>query len=342
MHLSVAPGISQLSQELIDEIIDHFHIIRPEEDYHVKKNSDYLRTCALISRVFRSRSQKHLFTYIGIEMTDSNAVQSTWERLKDVFSTNPQLASHVKILTLRINETGDLWSRCVDHPNFLACLAHMSESGGDRYPRLCGLQIYLATRSSYESSDAIELSTAWSDALIYPTFRFVPSIVTSHLTSIEIHHLHNVPIALFDACHSLATLNISGITLALFEEAKRIPIEKRPLIRELSVDGSKDLICRTGLRFDKLERLVFHGALQDRDLDYMRHIFRGVGSNLSSLEYLNFFLPRMFHQLCLVLQATTDLTSGYQKQCGMHAMTSIPTYTPKYASIFLRCLTSVN
>ena len=341
MHLPVAPGISQLSQELIDEIIDYFQIICPEEYYHAKKNGDGLRTCALISRAFRSRSQKHLFTYIGVEMWDSNAAQSTWERLKDVFSTNPRLASHVKILTLTIKETDDLWSQCFGHPNFLACLAHMTESGGDRYPRLCALQIHLTTEA-YSCSTAIGLSTAWSDALIDPKMCFIPSSVTSRLTSIEIHELHNVPVALFDTCHNLTKLNISRITLAPFEESKRIPIEKRPLIRELLVDGGEDLICRTGLRFDKLERLVFQGALEDRDLDYMRHIFRGAGSNTSSLEYLNFFLPRMFHQLCLILQATTDLTPGYPNQRRMDAISSIPTCTPKQVSIFLGRLTCGN
>jgi len=87
-------------------------------------------------------------------------------------------------------------------------------------------------------------------------------------------------------------------------------------------DGREDLICRTGLRFDKLERFVFQGALQDVDPDYMQHhIFKGAGSNL---EYLNFFLPRMFHGICLVLQATGHhlLDSWLPKQRLVQAISS--------------------
>ena len=134
MHLSVPSGISHLCQELIDEITDYFQIFRlPEDDCWARQDAVYLCTCALISRVFRLRSQKHLFAFIGLYVTDSNAAQFTFGKLNDVFSTNPQLASHVKILTLRIRETADLWSPSFVYPDFVACLAHMSQSG-NRYP----------------------------------------------------------------------------------------------------------------------------------------------------------------------------------------------------------------
>jgi hypothetical protein len=280
MRLSVAPGISHLFQELIDEIIDHL------------QNDDWaLESSALISRVFRSRSQKHLFTHIGVYMTGSNVAQSMLERLNDVFSTNPQLASHVRIFTLNLREAGDFWSlQSFAHPHFVACLAHMLRSS-DPYPSPRGLHIHLISYDYCSDPEVNELLRR--PISIDSSTHFIPSVVTSRLTSIRICDLHDVPIALFDNCSNLSTLNIFGIRLAPFDESGRVPIEKRPLIRELLVADSEDLICRTGLRFDALERLVFQGSLKDKDMATMQHIFN---SNLSSLEYLNFFnLPGAYH-----------------------------------------------
>ena len=286
MGLSVATGISHLVQELIDEIIDYL----PNDDWAEQYS---LKSSALISRVFRSRSQKHLFTHIGVYMTGSNAAQSMLERLNGVFSTNPRLASYVRIFTLGLRED-NLWSQSFAefaHPHFVACLAHMLRSS-DPYPSPGGLSIHLTTNTAYGPCWEV-ISSFRSQISINSRTHFIPSVVTSRLTSIGICDLHNVPIALFDNCPNLSTLNIFGIRLGPFEESGRVPIEKRPLIRELLVADSEDLICRTGLRFDALERLVFQGSLNDKDMATMQHIFN---SNLSSLKYLNFFnLPGTYH-----------------------------------------------
>lgn len=92
-------------------------------------------------------------------------------------------------------------------------------------------------------------------------------------------------------CYNLRTLDVFAVKLAPFEESKRIPLQMRPSIRELIVADSEDFICRTRLRFDTLERLVFQGTLYEEDLVTMQHIFTDADSNLSALEDLNFFLP---------------------------------------------------
>ncbi|KIM43809.1 hypothetical protein M413DRAFT_434783 [Hebeloma cylindrosporum] len=290
MHLSVAPsGITLLSQELIDEIIDYFDVFWEPEDYSdswVKRELVYLQNCSLISRVFRSRAQKHLFTCIGIDVHSESIMAPSLGRLNNVFSTNPRLASHVKTFTLRIRETADLWSGCFSHPNFFACMSHMLRSG-EIYSRRSGLKIYL---TSPRDSKPIELPTI---GLSIPKASVVPRGMISHITSIQIHDLHNVPIALFDSSCNLRTVDVFRIRLAPFEESKRIPVEMRPSIRELVVEDSEDFICRTGLRFDTLERLVFTGHFESKDLFTMRHIFANANSNLSSLEHLNFFRPDM-------------------------------------------------
>ncbi|KIM43784.1 hypothetical protein M413DRAFT_443682 [Hebeloma cylindrosporum] len=258
--------ISQLSQELIDEIIDHLQVVRLQNDGWADRDLP-LRTCALISRLFRPRAQQHLFTHIGIKITSSHLANPFFERLNVVFSTNPKLASHVRIFTLRIRDTGDLWSR------------------GQSYPSRCGLQIHL-TNKDPNAHHSQAMLTFWSHLSLNSDARFIPSVVTSRLTSIEIRNLHDVPIVLFDTCSNLRKLDVFTIRLAPFEESARIPVEKRPLIRELWVANSEDLICYTGLRFDALG-----GWNRTMDkLDIIQHIFTGADSNLSSLEYLNLFL----------------------------------------------------
>ena len=59
------------------------------------------------------------------------------KRLNDVFSKNPQLASHVRELGLRVKDSSDLWDPCFEDRNFMEFMAHMSQSGiGQQPPHL--------------------------------------------------------------------------------------------------------------------------------------------------------------------------------------------------------------
>ncbi|KIM43808.1 hypothetical protein M413DRAFT_443694 [Hebeloma cylindrosporum] len=287
MHLSVAPrqaGISRLSQELIDEIIDYFKPLQDDHgwEYHC---AVHLRSIALISRVFRPRSQKHLFTHIGVDMSGTPVAEATLGRLNIVFYRNHRLASHVRTFILRTGKKGELCRRSFVYPHFIACLAHILLSRRT-YLSAQPLQIQLTRPGFRRDSPIASLSHLSIDSKTH----FIPLVVTSRLTTLEIGAVHDVPITLFDACSNLRRLDVLGVRLAPFEESKRIPLEKRPLIRELLVGDSEDFICRTGLRFDNLQKLTFQGTLEFEDLVTMRHIFAGVDSNLSSLEELNFFL----------------------------------------------------
>ena len=95
-------------------------------------------------------------------------------------------------------------------------------------------------------------------------------------------NLRNVPVALFDTSHNLVELHIDGIALAPFDNSKRSPIEKRPLIHELWVKKGGDVVCNNCLCFDKLSKVTF--------CNYDVMAVRGVLSNPppSSLEYLYF------------------------------------------------------
>ena len=91
MHPSAAASFSCLSQELIDEIIDYY-FIRGDQAKRMEDRKA-IKACPLISRVFRNRSQKHLFTTLCLYMdVKSQTALEEFKRLNDVFSTNPRLA----------------------------------------------------------------------------------------------------------------------------------------------------------------------------------------------------------------------------------------------------------
>jgi len=183
MHLSSPQYLSSLPGA--HRRNNRFH--PPEDDYLAKQDGIRLRTCPRIPVAFSSNIYWRCDYAVN-----SNAVQSTCGALNDISSTNPRLASHVNILTLR-GQTGDLRRWAFTHPNFVACLALMSQSG-DRYPRLSDLRMHLTTQIWYAHRlEAIELPSI--GLLIDLKTRWV---MTSCLTSVEFRHLYNVPIVLFD------------------------------------------------------------------------------------------------------------------------------------------------
>jgi len=110
--------------------------------------------------------------------------------------------------------------------------------------------------------------------------RFVP-FIASRLTRTEIGYLLDVPVALFDTSHNLIKLSIDRITLVPFEDSKRGSIENRPLIRELWVKESEDVVRNNCLRFDKLSKVTFCNY----DIMTVRRI---LSNPPSSPEYLQF------------------------------------------------------
>jgi len=272
----VGTGISYLAQELIDKIIDSVFDSYGDQATAALR----LRTCALISRAFRRRSQKYLFTILEIYMAEDESTPRMMKRLNNVFSMNPRLIRHIRILKLVVD---DLRSLYFADPDFVACMTHISH----RDQLSPDLQIYPGPLRDDHWQTPSRNPSQFETHLI--------PLVALRLTILEINNFDDVPIALFDTCRSLHTLGVHVIWLAPFEESKRVPVKDRPLIRELSVANSEDLICRAGLRLDNLSKVVFRGNMEFRTGDMMtiRHILANPNSNLSSLESLNFFVTGM-------------------------------------------------
>jgi len=274
MHPYLTPGFSRLSQEIIDEIIDHYFVLRVEQLTDLMEHR--ISACPLISRAFRDRSQKHLFTTLSFYMDhESQTSREKLKRLNDVFSMNPRLASHVRVLELEVKNSMGLWNPCFEDRNFMECLAHISQIGiGQQPPHL---EIDLREKRA-DSIPPITSSIPRSRAFE----NHVVPFIASRLTSMFIVYLRDVPVALFDTSHNLVTLHMEGITLAPFEDSKRGPIEQRPLIRELWVKASDSVVCNNCLRFDELSRVTFFNY----DIMTARHILSSPPP--SSLEYLQF------------------------------------------------------
>jgi len=227
MHPYLTPGFSRLSQEIIDEIIDHYFFLRDDQLADLTEHRIATKACPLISRAFRDRSQKHLFTTLSFYMDhESQTSLDEFKRLNDVFSMNPRLASHVRVLDLEVKNSMGLWNSRLEDRNFMECLAHISQIGvGQRPPHL---EINLRekrTDSIPPRTSSIPRSRAFEDHVV--------PFIASRLTRMFIIYLRDVPVALFDTSHNLVILHMEGITLAPFEDSKRGPIEQRPLIREL-------------------------------------------------------------------------------------------------------------
>jgi hypothetical protein len=210
---------------------------------------------------------------------ESQTALEEFKRLNDVFSMNPRLASHVRALELQIKLGSDLWNPCFEDRNFMECMAHISQSGLGRQPP--HLEVYLRPKRRVYQTNRIPRSRAFET-------HFVP-FIASRLTRMELGYLRDVPVALFDTSHNLVKLRIDTIKLASFEDSKRDPIENRPLIRELWVKNSQDVVCNNCLRFDKLSKVTFCDY-DNNDIMTVRRVLSSPPP--SSLEYLEFDAKR--------------------------------------------------
>ncbi|KAF8954341.1 hypothetical protein BDZ97DRAFT_1928476 [Flammula alnicola] len=100
--MSSEPPISQLSQELIDKILDH-----------VAANSsgwlgDNLLQCAFVSRSFRPRSQLYIFSSIDIR-GGSETREEKVQNLLEIIQDNPEIAHYIEELSLECTDNEYSW-----------------------------------------------------------------------------------------------------------------------------------------------------------------------------------------------------------------------------------------
>ena len=192
------PPILQLSQELIDEIIDD--TVTP-----TKKD---LMSLSLVCRAFRPRCEKHIFTSIRFSNFTVGWGTTATDRAKrilkflDILSRKPYIAGHVQELHLDVWGYDQEW---IVEPGFLKIMDFIRQS--EDGPPLKRFEL-----------DGI--TGARGQKIANPR-RFAKSFcapfITPSLSSLCIKDLYDVPLTLIADCANLKSLDIARTTFDLVD-----------------------------------------------------------------------------------------------------------------------------
>ena len=182
------PPILQLSQELIDEIIDD--TVTP-----MKKD---LMSLSLVCRAFRPRCEKHIFTSIRFSNIAVGWGTTTSDRGKrilkflDILSRKPYIAGHVRELHLGVGEDQE-W---IMEPGFLKIMDFIRQSGLPLKKFELRLTGITGTRGQKIANPRRFAKS------------FCAPFITPFLSSLYIRDLDDVPLTLVADCANLKTLDI--------------------------------------------------------------------------------------------------------------------------------------
>ena len=179
------PPILQLSQELIDEIIDD----TPElED---------LKSLSLVCQVFRPRCERHIFTSIRFHSDDAVGRGKRAKRIQqfiDILSRKPYVAGYVQELYLGVEGRDQEW---IVKPDFLKIMDLIRQSG------LPLKKFELAGHKFDWPKIANPRRFAES---------FCAPFISPFLSSLCIKDLYGVPLTLVTGCTNLRSLEMTRVT----------------------------------------------------------------------------------------------------------------------------------
>jgi hypothetical protein len=184
------PPILQLSQELIDEIIDD--TVTP-----TKKD---LMSLSLVCRAFRPRCEKHIFTSIRFSNIAVNC--GTSDRAKkilkflDILSRKPYIAGHVRELHLGVGKDQE-W---IMEPGFLKIMDFIRQSANE-----VPLKRFEFAGKPFAREQKITNPRRFAESFCAP-------FITPFLSSLCIKDLKDVPLTLVADCANLKSLDISRTT----------------------------------------------------------------------------------------------------------------------------------
>ena len=185
------PPILRLSQEIIDEIIDH-----------VPKHKD-LMSLSLVCQALRPRCEKHLFTSIRF----SN-IASSWSRKTgrfkfkdfiDILFRKPYIAGYIRELHLGVGYGRDP-ELTVEDPGFLKIMDLIGESAN-------GFRIKRVELAGSRTGPTRKIANPrrFAESLCAP-------FTTPFLSSLCIKDLDDVPITLVTGCPNLKSLDLIRTT----------------------------------------------------------------------------------------------------------------------------------
>lgn len=205
-HNFKRPPILQLSQEVIDEIVDKIPLAA-------------LFTLSLVGRLFRPRCEKHIFTSILFFQDGSRWPLGESARVKgfiDILSRKPYIAGYVRELHLGVDEGSQEW--IVEKPGFLEIMDLIRQS---------------AARSPLKKLELIGTRTRITNPRRFSESLCAP-FITPFLSSLCLERLDDVPLTLVTNCVNLKKLELDNVTFEDLDVSAIIDASKSyPQLREM-------------------------------------------------------------------------------------------------------------
>ncbi|KIM35653.1 hypothetical protein M413DRAFT_326504 [Hebeloma cylindrosporum] len=277
--MSELAPITQISQELVDKIIDE---LAESLENDLSYRWDGLSRCSLACRSFLPRSQYHIFRRIKIQSEGAFHHDFTVKHCKElcrILTQSPQIATYVRELRLDIRQDDKIGLH--ETPSFMRAISQICQA---HHP-LDKLTIGGLFRLS-QLRDAQGFLDAFTRPFISP-----------FITSLHIQAIDNAPIRIIQEC-----VNLSDLTLWRVDDFE---CNSRP-------NPSRHHVPRPRLR--RLKFLGSHGAiakLTGRGLTY--HPI-----HLSTLRALTIYTDRIEDILCAqsIIRATNSLEELYLETEG--------------------------
>ncbi|KAJ3511917.1 hypothetical protein NLJ89_g3829 [Agrocybe chaxingu] len=278
-----------LAQELLDAIVDELAL--PLGDcipQHLSTATIVvtLKNCALVSRSFRRRSQRHLFHTIditsllfrpkGCYSRDNIRRQSpkAWKRLNEILQENPLLPTYIRQLGLWVDPTNLPWNRGDLGDVFSDIMAAIANAGKLR-------KLVLSSEGMERHFSAIGGLARLSEPIIA---RIWDPYIAPFVTSVELRCLA-VPIDLFSQCIRLEEMKLESIDFMLDDPPTTgLTRPLRSLICSSSCTAIEQLLACAASPLGSLHLL----ELDTDTCTVVPRAFSIVATSKNSLEYLRF------------------------------------------------------
>lgn len=256
---SVLPT-SQLSQELIDQILDHV-----AADSNSKRLAGSLLQCALVSRSFCPRSQSLLFSSIDLGRPSKKRMRDEKiQGLLDLVQDNPCIANYIEELSLECADYEYSW--IYEDQAFINVMKRISAS--EKPLRKLTLQ------ADKRDVDGFETQALENPEPLYDNF-FLP-FVAPYITSLSLHRILNLPIELVTSCVNLVDLELLHVEWQEYHSTRTLSPH---IIRLRSL---KHCLSRSAL--DKLLAPPFNGSVSALDLSQLQS-FTVYTDGLTDLDF---------------------------------------------------------
>ncbi|KAF8958885.1 hypothetical protein BDZ97DRAFT_1840486 [Flammula alnicola] len=276
----VSVAFSSLSQEVVDEIIDHVRgddspwpllacatVCRTFQDDDSTWN---LLACATVCRSFQSRSQKYLFTDIRIfGLNDKEKLVKKVHSLHSALHENRLLASHVRNIEFYLKKTN---IGIFHHPMLLSIMSLITQAISGREFRFA---IEVRRDNNFSPEVLFDDNHAIETQLVQP-------FLAPYVTSMALCGLSDIPVSMVASCRRLEWLNLHRVTLE--HRDGELPPTLRPRLDGFLFDDCSRSIrdlAKHYLDFSGLTMLECGGDVEEfNDMLYI------LGFCSSSLEIL--------------------------------------------------------